>query len=154
MSDQPCGVEAVYRTTGGRVRGRGSGDGTRLAEQHARTGGRAYLARFARGRGDARPWHTADVPFAFGNLDAVGAGFLIGGVPDAHDRALSRRMLRSWAAFSATGDPGWPAVTADTADTAPVKSWAVPGDHLADDGTSAFRALWRDVRFGPLRPAA
>ncbi|MFE7395701.1 carboxylesterase/lipase family protein [Streptomyces sp. NPDC057557] len=122
---------------------------TRLAEHHARAGGRAYLARFARRREEARPWHTADIPFAFGNLDAVGADFLIGGAPDDHDRALSRRMLRSWAGFAATGDPGWPAVTADTT---PVKSWAVPGDHLADDDTSGLRALWRDVRFDLLRP--
>ncbi|TDC22372.1 carboxylesterase/lipase family protein [Streptomyces sp. 8K308] len=123
---------------------------TRLAEQHARAGGRAYLARFARGRGEARPWHTADVPFAFGNLDAVGADFLIGGAPDEDDRALSRRMLRSWADFAATGDPGWPAVTAGTT---PVRYWATPGDHLAADDTSALRALWRDVTFGLLRAA-
>ncbi|QHC24049.1 carboxylesterase/lipase family protein [Streptomyces sp. GS7] len=122
---------------------------TRLAEHHARAGGRAYLARFARRRGEARPWHTADIPFAFGNLDAVGADFLIGGAPDDHDRALSRRMLRSWTGFVATGDPGWPAVTAAAT---PVKSWAVPGDHLVGDDTTGLRALWRDVRFDPLRP--
>ncbi|WEB45202.1 carboxylesterase family protein [Streptomyces yunnanensis] len=121
---------------------------TRLAEQHASAGGRAYLARFARRRGAARPWHTADIPFAFGNLDAVGADFLIGGVPDDHDRALSRRMLRSWADFAATGDPGWPAVTVGAT---PVKSWAVPGDHLTADDASARRDLWRDVRFDLLR---
>jgi para-nitrobenzyl esterase len=117
---------------------------TRLAEHHARAGGRAYLARFARRRPGARPWHTADIPFAFGNLDAVGSEFLIGGAPDDHDRALSRRMLRSWAGFTATGDPGWPAVTTGTT---PVKSWAVPDDHLATDDTSELRALWRDVQF-------
>ncbi|TDC62769.1 carboxylesterase family protein, partial [Streptomyces hainanensis] len=123
--------------------------GTRLAERHARAGGRAFLARFARRRGAARPWHGADVPFAFGNLDAVGADFLIGGAPDEDDRALSRRMLRSWADFAATGDPGWPAVTADAT---PVRSWAVPGDRLVADDTSALRTRWRDVRFDPLRP--
>lgn len=121
----------------------------RLAEHHARAGGRAYLARFARRRGEARPWHTADVPFAFGNLDAAGADFLIGGTPDEHDRALSRRMLRSWADFAATGDPGWPAVTAATT---PVRYWAVPGDHLTADDTSGLRVLWQDVRFDLLRP--
>ncbi|SHM83736.1 para-nitrobenzyl esterase [Actinacidiphila paucisporea] len=124
---------------------------TRLAEYHAAAGGRAYLARFARRRGEARPWHAADVPFAFGNLDAIGAHFLIGGVPDDHDRALSGRMLRSWADFAATGDPGWPAVTADAT---PVQSWAVPGDVLSDDDASDLRALWRDARFTFLRPAA
>ena len=123
---------------------------TRLAEQHARTGGRSYLARFARRRGAARPWHTADVPFAFGTLDAAGAAFLIGGAPDDEDRALSRRMVRAWAGFAATGDPGWPAVTAGTT---PVRSWSVPADGLAADDASVLRALWRDVPFGLMRPA-
>ncbi|WP_406007821.1 carboxylesterase family protein [Streptomyces sp. NBC_00637] len=122
--------------------------GSRLAEQHARGGGRAHLSRFARRRarpgGASRPWHTADIPFAFGNLDATGAEFLIGGAPDAQDRALSRRMLRAWAGFAACGAPGWPAVTADRTT---VRVWAVPDDHLHDDGTSAVRALWRDVPY-------
>ncbi|MFF6775514.1 carboxylesterase/lipase family protein [Streptomyces sp. NPDC012637] len=122
---------------------------TRLAEQHARTGGRAYLARFARRRDEARPWHNADVPFAFGNLDVDGAGFLIGGAPDADDHALSDRMLRAWVDFAATGDPGWPPVTADRT---PVRSWAVPTDRLTDDDPSPSRALWRDVEFTPHRP--
>ncbi|MEV5885919.1 carboxylesterase family protein [Streptomyces sp. NPDC052020] len=125
---------------------------SRLAEYHARAGGRAYLSRFARRRltpgGEARPWHTADIPFAFGNLDADGAAFLIGGTPDEQDRALSRRMLRAWADFAARGDPGWPTVTADATT---VKVWAVPDDHMADDGTSGVRALWRGVPFDPLR---
>lgn len=121
----------------------------RLAEHHTRAGGRAYLARFGRRRAEARPWHTADIPFAFGNLDAVGARFLIGGAPDDHDRALSHRMLESWAGFAATGDPGWPAVTAEST---PVRSWAVPGDHLAADDPSGLRALWQEVRFDLLRP--
>ena len=122
---------------------------TRLAERHARTGGRAYLARFARRRDEARPWHNADVPFAFGNLDVDGAGFLIGGAPDADDHALSDRMLRAWVDFATTGDPGWPPVTADRT---PVRSWAVPTDRLTDDDPSPFRALWRDVEFTPHRP--
>ncbi|MFF2546122.1 carboxylesterase/lipase family protein [Kitasatospora sp. NPDC058063] len=123
---------------------------TRLAEHHVRAGGRAYLARFARKRGKARPWHTADIPFAFGNLDAPGAHFLIGGIPDNHDRALSDRMLQSWADFATTGHPGWPPVT--TAAT-PVKYWMVPVDHLAADDTCLVRALWKDIRFNVLHPS-
>ncbi|MDO0917340.1 carboxylesterase family protein [Streptomyces sp. DT2A-34] len=122
---------------------------TRLAEHHAKAGGRSYLARFARRRADARPWHNADIPFAFGNLDALGAEFLTGGPPDELDHALSQRMLCSWADFAATGDPGWPAVTATTT---PVKSWALPHDHLTDDDTSPFRTQWRNVRFDLLHP--
>ncbi|MEH0473807.1 carboxylesterase family protein [Streptomyces sp. B21-097] len=120
--------------------------GSRLAERHARAGGRAFLSRFARRRagadGPVRPWHTADIPFAFGNLDAVGADFLIGGAPDAQDRALSRRMLGAWADFAACGDPGWPAVTADAT---PVKLWSVPQDRLSYDADCPLRALWQDV---------
>ncbi|MER7176436.1 carboxylesterase/lipase family protein [Streptomyces mesophilus] len=124
---------------------------SRLAEQHARAGGRAYASRFDRRRGPARPWHTADIPFAFGNLDAVGAEFLIGGRPDADDHALSARMRDAWAAFARTGDPGWPPLTATAT---PVRSWAVPDDHLASDEDSALGALWRDVPFAVQRPAA
>lgn len=61
----------------------------------------AFGARFESGPA----WHCADVPYAFGNLDAPGADFLIGGPPD---RSLSRRMLRAWVDFATTGDPGWP----------------------------------------------
>ncbi|MBP2336957.1 para-nitrobenzyl esterase [Saccharothrix coeruleofusca] len=72
----------------------------RLADAH----GRAHLARFGR----PPAWHTADVPFAFGNLD--GADFLIGGPAGRAEHALSRRMRRAWADFAATGDPGWTGV--------------------------------------------
>lgn len=58
-------------------------------------------------------------------------------------------MLCSWADFAATGDPGWPAVTATTT---PVKSWTLPQDDLTDDDTSPFRAHWRNVRFDLLHP--
>ncbi|MFI6884086.1 carboxylesterase/lipase family protein [Streptosporangium canum] len=118
-----------------------------LARAHAGAGGRAFLSRFARRRtspdgGTARPWHAADVPFAFGNLDAAGVDFLIGGVPDGQDRALSRRMVRAWADFCATGDPGWPRLTAASA---PVRSWGVPEDRMAEDDATAVHALWRGV---------
>ncbi|MEV1115665.1 carboxylesterase family protein [Actinosynnema sp. NPDC049800] len=90
---------------------------TRLAEAH----GRAFLARFTR----PPAWHTADVPFSFGNLD--GADFLIGGRAGDAERALSRRMLRAWVDFCATGDPGWTGVR-----------------HWGDD-VEARREPWRGV---------
>ncbi|WP_432056616.1 carboxylesterase/lipase family protein [Streptomyces sp. bgisy022] len=127
---------------------------TRLAERHAGAGGRAFLSRFARRRpspdGDVRPWHTADVPFALGTLDAPDARFLIGGDPDEQDRALSRRMVRAWADFADRGDPGWPPVTPDAA---PVRMWAVPDDGLADDASFRVRRLWRDVDLGTPEPS-
>ncbi|MBB5954068.1 para-nitrobenzyl esterase [Saccharothrix tamanrassetensis] len=91
---------------------------TRLAERSG-----SPLARFTR----PPAWHAADVPFSFGNL--AGADFLIGGPPDDADHALSRRMVRAWADFARTGDPGWTGV----------HHW---GDEV---DVSATRALWQDV---------
>ncbi len=122
---------------------------TRLAEHHAHGGGRAHLARFTRSREGSRPWHGADIPFAFGNLDDAGAAFLIGGTPDDGDRALSGRMLRAWARFAAEGDPGWPALTTSAS---PVRHWSVPADHLTPDDPSPTRVLWRGLRYDPLHP--
>ncbi|MEV0697955.1 carboxylesterase family protein [Saccharopolyspora sp. NPDC050389] len=109
---------------------------TRLAEHHARYGGRAHLARFARRRSGVHAWHGADVPLSFGNLDA--ADFLLGGPPDDHDRALSRRMMRAWRDFARTGDPGWPPVTPGET---PVRTWATPGDRLDRAGGEPWRAM-------------
>ncbi|MFB9430642.1 carboxylesterase/lipase family protein [Streptoalloteichus tenebrarius] len=120
---------------------------SRLAERHGRAGGRAHLSRFARRRtgrdGVVRAWHCADVPFVFGNLDAVGAEFLLGGPPDDRDRALSRRMSRAWAGFAATGDPGWPALAERDS---PVRIWSTVDD-LVDEAGNAGRMPWRDVPF-------
>ncbi|MCD0483247.1 carboxylesterase family protein [Streptacidiphilus sp. ASG 303] len=124
----------------------------RLAEHHARGGGRAYLARFDRRRdtprGRVRAWHAADVPFAFGTLDRPELAFLVGGPPDDADRALSDRMVRSWAAFAADGDPGWPPLTADGG---PVHVWSVPQDALVPGTGTPVRALWRTAVPGPTR---
>ncbi|MFJ3581853.1 carboxylesterase/lipase family protein [Streptomyces sp. NPDC090127] len=123
----------------------------RLARAHARAGtGRTYLSRFdrRRTRPDGEPvraWHAADVPFAFGTLDAAEVAFLTGGPADADDRALSRRMVDAWAAFAATGDPGWAPVT-DPADPT-VHVWGVPRDRT--EGPSPAHALWRDIRMAP-----
>ncbi|WP_084716764.1 carboxylesterase family protein [Saccharothrix syringae] len=95
---------------------------TRLFEAHPR----ARLARFT--RPPAR--HNADLPFCFGNLR--GADFLIGGPPDAEAHALSRRVLRSWVDFCATGDPGW------------------TGTHHWGPPTTPRRTPWRGVPLPPL----
>ncbi|MFE7619911.1 carboxylesterase/lipase family protein [Streptomyces sp. NPDC057496] len=136
--------------------------GNRLAELHARAGGRAFLSRFDRRRtgphGVVRAWHCADVPFAFGNLDDERLAFLIGGTPTPADQALARRMVRAWADFAATGTPGWPPVrdsptevkvwsTDDHADTAPGTDTGP-----ADRPGAAVRALWTEVGFPVLCP--
>lgn len=122
----------------------------RLAEAHARAGGRTFLSRFDRRRtrpdgSPVRAWHAADVPFALGNLDATGVDFLTGGPVDADDRALSRRMVDAWAAFATTGDPGWAPLTDPAAPA--VHVWGVPGDRT--EGASPAHALWRDARMAP-----
>ncbi|MEU9700732.1 carboxylesterase family protein [Streptomyces sp. NPDC047981] len=127
----------------------------RLAEAHARAaGGRTFLSRFDRRRtrpdgSPVRAWHAADVPFAFGTLDATGVDFLTGGPADADDRALSRRMVDAWAAFAATGDPGWApfAGPADPDGTPTVRVWDVPRDRT--EGPSPAHALWRGARMAP-----
>ncbi|GAA2793448.1 carboxylesterase family protein [Saccharopolyspora taberi] len=110
---------------------------TALARHHTAAGGRAHLARFAR----PRAWHCADVPFCFGTIDVPETHFLLGGAPDAQDRQLSAAMLRAWADFAATGDPGWPAWSSDAR---PVKWWTVPRSPVLDDEPPTLR-LWHDV---------
>lgn len=122
----------------------------RFAEAHARAGGRTFLSRFDRRRtrpdgSPVRAWHAADVPFAFGTLDATGVDFLTGGPADADDRALSRRMVDAWAAFAADGDAGWAPLTASAAPT--VHVWDVPDDRT--EGVSAAHALWHGARMAP-----
>lgn len=124
----------------------------RLAQAHARAGGRTHLSRFDRRliRPDGtrvRAWHAADVPFALGTLDADGVDFLTGGPADADDRDLSRRMVRAWSGFATAGDPGWAPL--DGQSGTPVHVWAVPGDR--EEGPAATHALWHDVRAAGLR---
>ncbi|WP_433273290.1 carboxylesterase family protein [Actinosynnema sp. CS-041913] len=91
---------------------------TRLAERHG-----APLGRFTR----PPAWHTADLPFSFGNL--AGADFFLGGPAGEAEHALSRRMVRAWTDFARTGSPGWTGV----------RHW---GDEV---DVSATRALWQGV---------
>ena len=123
----------------------------RLAESHTRAGGRAYLSRFARKRGgDGRPvraWHCADVPFVFGTLDDERVHFLIGGPPGPADRTLSHRMMRSWADFAATGDPGWPR-TGSAPDA--VRIWGA--EEGGSETPDASRELWRAAGYPLLAP--
>ncbi len=142
----------------------------RFAEQHARGGGRAFVSRFARRRlgpdGVVRAWHCADVPFAFGTLDNEDLSFLIGGPPNAADHVLSERMVRAWADFAASGDPGWPPLEHSTA-PAPaglVRVWntddGLPESQSQSQGQGqgqgqgqarARRELWSTVEFPLLR---
>lgn len=126
----------------------------RLAEAHARAGGRAHASRFVRrpdGPGaPARAWHCADVPFAFGNLDADAVRFLIGGPPDPADRRLSGQMVRAWADFAGTGDPGWPPIDTTGEHT---RIWDTDDDRLPDERRPVpVRTPWTAAEFAVLRP--
>ncbi|MFE5944662.1 carboxylesterase/lipase family protein [Streptomyces sp. NPDC056480] len=142
----------------------------RLAETHARAGGRAFLSRFDRRRtgpdGTVRAWHCADVPFAFGTLDDEAVAFLLGGTPTPADHGLSRRMVRAWADFAADGNPGWPSLDGNhgraSLDGDPgrplgensasqARTWAADGD-AAGGRRASRRAAWAGVGFPVLRP--
>ncbi|MFE6188487.1 carboxylesterase/lipase family protein [Streptomyces sp. NPDC056465] len=135
---------------------------SRLAEYHARAGGRAHLSRFVRqrdGRGEqVRAWHCADIPFAFGNVDEESVHFLMGGPPGAADRALAGRMTQAWADFAATGDPGWPRLASGDpgAPPRPAAGDAVRIWDTRPEGThgrwDAFRSPWRDAGLPLLAP--
>ncbi|MFE7550956.1 carboxylesterase/lipase family protein [Streptomyces gardneri] len=124
----------------------------RLAERHARAGGRTFLARFDRRRtgpdGAVRAWHCADVPFAFGGIDKDCAAFLIGGAPTPADHDLSARMVRAWADFAAAGDPGWPSFDDSTGQT---EVWRTD-DGDEDEVPAPLRTLWAGADFPLLRP--
>ncbi|MCI3221372.1 carboxylesterase/lipase family protein [Streptomyces sp. NP-1717] len=132
---------------------------SRFAERHARAaggGGRTYLSRFARRRvtdsGVVRPWHCADVPFAFGTLADPGLAFLIGGPPLPEDHELSHRMVRAWADFAATGDPGWQPLDPDGGPEH-VRIWGSGAGEAGDGGLHGdFRAAWRTADYARVHP--
>ncbi|OCC13916.1 carboxylesterase/lipase family protein [Streptomyces sp. PTY087I2] len=122
---------------------------SRLAEAHARAGGRAFLARFDRRRDRAgqrvRAWHCADVPFAFGNLHEESVHFLVGGPPGEADEELSRRMTGAWAGFAAQGDPGWEPLDGPAGSGATVRVWRT----AAEEGPDGEAAERRRAAAGP-----
>ncbi|CAL9589507.1 Carboxylesterase [Nocardiopsis dassonvillei] len=121
----------------------------RFAESHARGGGRAFLFRFAAEstvmEGRLGACHGLDLPFAFGNLDGDFGMFLLDGSPGEAHHELSARMVAAWRDFAATGDPGWPAVTAGAT---PVKEWNTP-DVLHPELVAPARQVWADVPLAP-----
>lgn len=126
---------------------------SRLAEAHARAGGRTFLSRFDRRAGGdggrVRAWHCADIPFAFGNLHDDNLHFLTGGPPGPADHELSQRMAGAWAAFAAHGDPGWAPLDGGGEGTA-VRVWRTSGEEARE--TDAFRDLWDAAGLSLLAP--
>lgn len=90
-------------------------------------------------------------------LDAVGSSaktttddlaFLIGGAPTSADHGLARGLVRAWADFAATGNPGWPSVDNSTTQA---KIWSTD-DNPVDGRAASVRALWAKVNFPVLSP--
>ncbi|MFR9723480.1 carboxylesterase family protein [Streptomyces sp. MS19] len=92
----------------------------RLADTHEAAGGRTYRARYVGGR------HGAEVPYAFGNAPG-GPGVI----------------TAAWAAFAATGDPGWGAGT--------VREWRADGPPPGPPvpAPERTRALWEAFGYAP-----
>lgn len=127
---------------------------SRLADIHAQAGGRAFMSRFARQRtgrrGEVHAWHSADIPFAFGNITAASVEFLIGGPPSTSDHRLSQNMVAAWAAFATNGDPGWQPLDMSTT---PPRIWATEDDSTpAQSFIEGRRELWRTHNYPLLRP--
>lgn len=99
----------------------------------AAAGGKVYSYLFQQDfpiEGSAPAWHCADIPFVFHNTELV---------PSCHFEGaaeLEERMFRSVMSFARTGDPGWPASTAETEQTylfGPTDRLAVNHDHALID---------------------
>ncbi|GIH92383.1 carboxylesterase/lipase family protein [Planobispora siamensis] len=111
---------------------------TRVAEAHARAGGRTWLYDFAWQGPVLGAGHGVDVPFTFGNGDNRFAARFLGSPPPAGFAALSERIRTAWTSFAATGDPGWPRFDLDRRMT---HVWdTVPSD--AADPLADSRRIW------------
>jgi para-nitrobenzyl esterase len=80
-----------------------------LAQAHAAAGGQTffYQVSFEASEGGFGACHAIDVPLVFGVYSGLGR-MLFGAEPPASAVALGDLMRSQWAAFAASGDPGWP----------------------------------------------
>jgi para-nitrobenzyl esterase len=80
-----------------------------LAQAHAAAGGRTFLYQvsYPAPEGDLGACHAIDVPLVFGVWTGIGQ-MMFGPEPPAGAVALGELMRSQWAAFAASGDPGWP----------------------------------------------
>ncbi|MEV6350609.1 carboxylesterase family protein, partial [Actinoplanes sp. NPDC051851] len=121
-----------------------------LADAQIAGGGRAWLYELTwqpPGQGGALgACHGLDGPLLFGTYDAHLGPAAIGPEPTADTLRLTRQIRTAWAAFAATGDPGWPVYDPDDRPTRVFD--AAPA--VAPYPEEASRRLWRDHRFGAL----
>lgn len=113
----------------------------RLAEAHARSGGRTYMYEFAWAAPGFGAIHALEVPFVFDTLD-TGArlfGPLLGENPP---QVLADTMHATWISFASSGDPGWPRY--DPTHRATMRFDLT--SQVVDDPRSWELALWEGLR--------
>jgi carboxylesterase type B len=112
---------------------------TRVAETHARDGGRTWLYDFAWQGPTLGAAHGVDVPFTFGNSAGRYAARLVGNPPPAEFTALSQQIRTAWTSFATTGDPGWPAYDLTRRTT---RIWDT-SPHDVTDPIAGSRHVWQ-----------
>lgn len=122
----------------------------RTALAQARTGGRAWLARFDWAPGGAAgDWadhgsaHAFDEPFVWGRPDPAHHRFVTGA---ADELALAEKLVKALGDFAHGRGPGWPAL-----DTIEAGAHRLAARHPDDDEADAM-AVWS--RLGLLQPEA
>jgi carboxylesterase type B len=111
----------------------------RVAETHARAGGRTWVYDFAWSSPTVGAAHGVDVPFTFGTSEGRFAARLLGSPAPAAFAPLSEAIRAAWTSFAATGDPGWPRYDLRHRRT---RIWDVtPTD--AEDPIAASRRIWQ-----------
>jgi carboxylesterase type B len=118
----------------------------RLAEAHAQQSGGAYVYEFTWPSptlgGALRACHGLELGFVFDALDTPGLTGPEGMVGEHPPAELANQMHRAWIAFAKTGDPGWPAYTAESRLVMSVNTaWKV-----VSDPRPAERRVWDGVR--------
>lgn len=109
--------------------------------------GAVHLAQFDWGAtgGEWRrgAFHAIDLPFSFGTLDRAGWLEFLGaaGPDDRRARQVADDHMAAWAAYAATGDPGWPAI-GSTADA--VRRFDVTPE-VTDDPLAGAAELWEGI---------
>ncbi|MBY8882060.1 carboxylesterase/lipase family protein [Actinacidiphila acidipaludis] len=116
----------------------------RLAESVRRAHVYEFGWRSSAYEGKLGACHGSELPFVFDNLGISGAGTLLGPAPAP--QALADAMHGAWVAFATTGDPGWPAYTAERRATLHFGGPDPAVPRLVDDPLPAERALWDGVR--------
>jgi para-nitrobenzyl esterase len=117
-----------------------------LAQAHAAAGGRTFLFQVSYpASGDLGACHGIDVPLVFDVSSGLGQ-LLFGPEPSASAVALGEEMRSQWAAFAASGDPGWPQYTPGSRLT---RIFDDPPDVIPYPEKASLH-IWDQHRFGVL----